>query len=323
MSTQGTTAQAAWLPYVKIARPDHWFKNVFMFPGVAVALFGQPALIDDPQIWVNVVVALVSLCIIASSYYVMNEVLDAPYDALHPVKKHRPVPSGQVKMRWALIEWFVLAVTGLALASTLSDEFFWTATALWIMGCVYNVPPVRAKDRPYLDVLAESLNNPLRLLMGWYATGTTLVMPISLVLAYWMLGAFFMAVKRFAEYRTINDPDRAASYRKSFRHYNEVRLLTSATYYAVAFGLFLGIFLIRYRIELLISIPFLAGVIAWYIHMGFKEDSPTQYPERLYLEKPFVAYMLLCLAVLVAALFIDLPWLSETFVPTLPTVEGN
>ena len=100
-----------------------------------------------------------------------------------------------------------------------------------------------------------------------------------------------------------------------------MRLLTSATYYGVAFGLFLGIFLIRYRIELLISIPFLAGVIAWYIHMGFKEDSPTQYPEKLYLEKPFVAYMLLCLAVLIAALFIDLPWLSETFVPTIPTVE--
>ena len=207
------------------------------------------------------------------------------------------------------------------LASTLSEEFFLTALVLWIMGCVYNVQPVRAKDRPYLDVLAESLNNPLRLLMGWYATGTVLVMPISLVIAYWMLGAFFMAVKRFAEYRTINDPVLAASYRKSFSHYNEVRLLTSATYYGVAFGLFLGIFLIRYRIELLISIPFLAGVIAWYIHMGFKEDSPTQYPEKLYLEKPFVAYMLLCLAVLIAALFIDLPWLSETFVPTIPTVE--
>ena len=202
----------------------------------------------------------------------------------------------------------------------LGPHFFATALALWCMGCIYNVRPVRAKDRPYLDVLAESLNNPLRLLMGWYATGTTLVMPISLVIAYWMLGAFFMAVKRFAEYRTINDPVLAASYRKSFSHYNEVRLLTSATYYGVAFGLFLGIFPIRYRIELLVSVPFLAGVIAWYIHLGFREDSPAQYPEKLYMEKPFVAYMLLCLVVMVGALFVDLPWLEQLFAPTLPTV---
>ena len=66
--------------------------------------------------------------------------------------------------------------------------------------------------------------------------------------------------------------------------------------------------------------PFLAGVIAWYIHLGFREDSPAQYPEKLYMEKPFVAYMLLCLVVMVGALFVDLPWLEQLFAPTLPTV---
>ena len=44
-----------------------------------------------------------------------------------------------------------------------------TAAALWIMGCLYNFSPVRTKDVPYLDVLTESINNPLRLLLGWSA----------------------------------------------------------------------------------------------------------------------------------------------------------
>ena len=310
-------------PYVKIARPDHWFKNVFMVPGIAVAVFGQPALLADPALWWRLPLALLVLCVIASSYYVLNEVLDAPFDALHPVKKHRPVPSGLVRKRWAYMEWAGLALLGLWLATVLGTHFLVVTMALWVMSCIYNVEPIRAKDRPYLDVLAESLNNPLRLLMGWYATGTELVMPVSLVLAYWMLGAFFMTVKRFAEYRTINDPDLAARYRKSFSHYNEARLLTSATYYGVAFGLFLGIFLIRYQIELLISIPFLAGVIAWYIHLGFRDDSPTQYPEKLYHERGFMLYIGFCLAVLIAALFVDLPWLDYLFEPTLPTLEGG
>jgi hypothetical protein len=39
---------------------------------------------------------------------------------------------------------------------------------LWVMGVVYNVKPIRSKELPYLDVLSESINNPIRLLLGWF-----------------------------------------------------------------------------------------------------------------------------------------------------------
>ena len=88
--------------------------------------------------------------------------------------------------------------------------------ALWVMGCVYNIPPVRSKDLPYLDVLSESINNPLRMLAGWYMTGIDAFAPTSLLLSYWMVGCYFMAIKRYAEYNEIDDPERAAAYRSSF-----------------------------------------------------------------------------------------------------------
>ena len=50
---------------------------------------------------------------------------------------------------------------------------------LWIMGCLYNIPPFRTKDRPWLDVLSEAVNNPLRLLIGWYMVPTGLIAPLS------------------------------------------------------------------------------------------------------------------------------------------------
>jgi hypothetical protein len=50
----------------------------------------------------------------------------------------------------------------MVLSLTISRPFAVTMFALWIMGCVYNLPPVRSKDAPYLDVLSESVNNPLR-----------------------------------------------------------------------------------------------------------------------------------------------------------------
>jgi decaprenyl-phosphate phosphoribosyltransferase len=316
VSSQSTSSGAAFWPYVQIARFDHWFKNVFVLPGTVVAVYAQPDLLEFQTLW-NLLIALLATGFVASSNYVINEVLDAPFDALHPVKRNRPIPSGRVNIKWAYVEWIGLAVLGLAVAATLGLFFFLVALALWIMGCVYNIPPIRSKDQPYLDVLSESVNNPLRLLLGWYATGIEAVPPISLVCAYWMVGAFFMAVKRFGEYRRIDDPQVAREYRRSFAHYNEERLLVSITYYGTAFGLFFGIFLLRYKMELILSIPVIAGFIAWYIHLGFKEDSPTQYPEHLYKQKGFFGYTIACAVVLLGLLLVDIPVISQIFAPTI------
>lgn len=303
-------------PYIKIARFDHWFKNIFMIPGILIAVLAEPSVVKS-ELVVALIVAFLSAGFIASSNYVLNEILDAEKDAKHPVKRLRPIPMGQVSLSLAYAQWIVLALLGFIMADMLNFHFLCMTLFLWVMGGFYNIPPIRTKDKPYLDVLSESVNNPIRLLLGWYAVSTHTVPPISLVLAYWMVGAFFMAVKRLAEYRTINDPVRAKAYRNSFGYYSEERLLISIIYYAVAFGLFMGIFLIRYKIELIISIPFIAGAIAWYIKLGFKENSCTQYPEKLYRETRFVQYLIVCAVVFLTLLMVDIPWLSAFFEKTI------
>ncbi len=71
-------------------------------------------------------------------------------------------------LRLGYAQWIVLMLAGLALAATISRDFLFSALGLWLMGCIYNIPPVRSKDLPYIDVLSESVNNPLRFLLGWY-----------------------------------------------------------------------------------------------------------------------------------------------------------
>src|SRR5262249_13860638 len=159
--------------------------------------------------------------------YVINEVLDAPSDVSHPVKCKRPVPSGQVNVPMAYVQWLVLMAVGVSLGLLVSTPFAITVLVLWIMGCLYNIPPVRSKALAYVDVLSESVNNPLRMLAGWYIAGTASVAPASLLLSYWMIGCYFMAMKRYAEFRDIADHARAAAYRKSFAFYTEERLLVS------------------------------------------------------------------------------------------------
>jgi hypothetical protein len=92
--------------------------------------------------------------------------------------------------------------------------------------------------------------------------------------------------------------------------------MISAVYYVAAFGLFFGIFLTRYRIEFILGIPLIAGFIAWYMHLAFLEDSPVQYPEKLYKERGFVAYAMLCMGVLLVLLYWDIPYLDTLFSKT-------
>ena len=304
--------------YVGLARPDHWFKNVFMVPGVVLAwtASGRPPFVS---LLPALVLATVSACLVASSNYTINEWLDAAEDRKHPEKRFRPAAAGRIRAPLAYLQWIVLAVAGLGIGRAVGLEFFWSAVALFAMGIVYNVRPLRSKDRAYIDALSESVNNPLRLLMGWYVLNSGLVPPASLLLAYWMLGGFFMAMKRFGELRHINDSAVAGAYRKSFRYYTPERLLISVVFYATAFGLFAGIFIIRYRVELVLAVPFVAGLMAMYMHLGLLPNSPAQHPEALFRHPSFVAYGCATAVVLIVCSVIRLPWLDRLFQTTIPS----
>jgi decaprenyl-phosphate phosphoribosyltransferase len=145
--------------YLEIARVDHWVKNVFVLPGIVVALSVDHSRVEAWS-WVNSALGAIAICLIASSNYVLNEILDAPFDLLHPSKASRPIPAGRASVPWAYAEWIVLMAAGLAAGWRISKTFEGLLLALWVMGCFYNIPPIRTKDVPYLDVLSERSTIP-------------------------------------------------------------------------------------------------------------------------------------------------------------------
>jgi 4-hydroxybenzoate polyprenyltransferase len=312
----GAAAAPGWsetiASYIAIARPDHWFKNVFMAVGVVLAFFYRTAP-WTPALAGMIAWAFAATCVIASSNYVINEILDAPTDRSHPAKRLRPIPCGRVKVPLAYCQWLALAALGLGMAWLVNLPFFAAGVWLLAMGVIYNVRPIRSKELPYLDVLSESVNNPIRLLLGWFVVIPHVIPPVSLLAAYWMAGAFFMASKRFAELRWISDPQRAAAYRASFRHYDQNKLLVSMFFYATAAALFLGVFIIRYHLELILAIPLIAGFFSMYLHVVLKPDSPAQAPERLYRERGLMVYLVLCLCVFLGLMFVHISGLYHWF----------
>lgn len=302
--------------HLAIARIDHWFKNVFMVPGVVAGLALAPAA-GAGTIWIRLPVGVASVCLVASSNYTLNEVLDGPYDRLHPLKHTRPVVAGKVHVPLAYLQWIGLGAVGISVGATLGAGFAATVAALWVMGCLYNLPPVRTKDLPYLDVLSEAVNNPLRMLAGWAVVAADVVPPVSLLASYWMVGCYFMALKRFAELREIADPARAAAYRRSFAVYTEQRLLVSVMFYGAAAMLFLGAFVMRYRMEMILGFPCIAWVMATYLELSFAPGSAVQRPESLYRQPRLMAAVTVC-AALLAFLFVrDVPIIHRIFSPSV------
>ncbi len=291
-------AAGRWTDYLEPLRFDHWIKNLVVPVGSLLALVahrGRP----DPWALAAAVLAFVVSGLISSVNYALNEILDAPFDARHPTKRTRPIPSGRVRVGPLLALTAGVALLAAALAwLALPAAAALGAAALFVAGLLYNLPPVRLKDRPYLDVVTESVTNPIRLAIGWYAVAPALGLPALLLATVWSFGAFLMTGKRLAELRLLGG--RAARYRPTFAAYSAPRLLAVELAYGLAGLGALAALLVRMRPGALPGLAVVAGLLAWALRMTFEPASPLIDPEHLYRRPLFLLTALGALALLLA-----------------------
>ncbi len=104
----------------------------------------------------------------------------------------RQIPSHHPKKRVAFTEcihpqavwciWGALANAGFTIPIFVNRAFLAMSFWLWLMGIIYNVRPIRTKDIPVIDVLSESVNTAIRLLMGWFIVSAVTLPPSTLML---------------------------------------------------------------------------------------------------------------------------------------------
>ncbi len=303
-------------PYIEIARPDHWFKNIFMLPGIVMAIL----LLRLPVDWnlaFNIIIGVFATCLIASANYVINEILDAEYDQHHPKKKKRPAASGRIIESLGAFEWFLLAFVGLTISYMIAYSFFTVNILFLIMGLIYNLPPMRIKDIPLFDIIAESINNPIRLSLGWFIVLPTIIPPLSALIAFWMLGAYFMTAKRIAERNHLNDLNLVRNYRKVLAWYTNEKLIMLLVFFSATFSYTFAIFAVRYKFEEIMLIIPVGALFAEYTRLTFLPDSPVQYPEKLYKQKNLFFLCLLSVILFFILLWVNIPFLKDMFAPNL------
>lgn len=275
----------------KSARPRQWLKNFAVF--TTVLFTGQ--LFNGDLLWRSLE-AFIAFCLLSSSSYIINDLLDAPKDKRHPFKKFRPIASGQVTVGQAII--FAIAFTGLGLWMSYRIGTLFFIFAIIFIALQYGYS-LLLKRFTVIDILTITMAYILRVYAGEAATGYHI--SIWLALAALSLALFLAIGKRRAELTLIQSFDGVVpkDTRVSLSHYSEKLLDTytamfaNSTFLTYAFFTFLaqpykeGFFLRNYteffsdipgRKWMMITIPFVLYGIMRYMQLIYegKGESPEK-----------------------------------------------
>lgn len=287
---------------LKTARPRQWIKNLAVY---AALIFSGFFFHDKPNYFGVVTVAFFLFCILSSSVYIINDIIDLPKDRMHPFKKKRPIASGELPIPTAAFFAIVGFFTVFFLSLTYSRYFLFLAILYTILQIWY---AIKLKNVPIIDVLTIAAGFIIRVYAG--AVVVNLHMSVWFLLTVVSASLFLAVGKRQSERTLMEGAGIAGSTRKTLQHYSQ-RLLdiyvgmfanaTWLTYALYAFqrdefipeGRLLDIFTLLPRTFitqkwLMITVPVVVYGVMRYLQLVY-ERNQGESPDRVLLEdKPLL-----------------------------------
>jgi 4-hydroxybenzoate polyprenyltransferase len=305
----GTVKRGMLRGLVKTLRPHQWVKNLFVFApmffhrDVFMTVDGTPALNLRVTGWALLATAI--FCLLAGAVYTINDLADVEADRLHPVKRFRPIASGDVPEGVARLLAGVLVVGSLGAAYAVGPSFALVAAAYFVLNVAYTF---KLKQIAFIDVGVIALGFVLRVLAGGYAAG---VHVSSYMIACTALLALFLG---FGKRRHELASENAGKQRAALEAYGPRSLNVALT----VTGLATAITYVFYTLDrdtraffhsdmLWITVPFTVFGIGRFLLLvsgragrGLRAESPTQEMLR---DVPFVQNLVLWVVVVVAIVY--------------------
>ena len=183
-----TTRGSSLRPLLRAIRPQQWLKNVLVFLPLFAAHSFDFATIGAAAL------AFVAFSLVASSVYLLNDLLDLESDRAHPRKRERPFASGAIPLSWGTALAPGLLLAGGLLSLPLGPEFIGVMAVYYFVTMAYSFV---LKRRLVVDICALAGLYTLRIIAGAVATG----IPLSVWLLAFSMFFFFSlaAMKRKTE----------------------------------------------------------------------------------------------------------------------------
>jgi len=261
---------------LRTLRPHQWVKNIF----VAAALVFSRHLTDAAYV-TRTLLAILAFCMLSGAVYAFNDVRDVESDRVHPTKRHRPIASGQLSERTALISAAVLAVAALGGCALLSWKLALIAAIYLVQNIAYSL---KLKQIAFIDVGVIATGFLLRVLAGAAAINV----PASgwILLCTVLLAMFFGLGKRAHELAWAERTGQTTETRAALAGYNIPVVRAAMLILGIATcGAYIAYTVDDHTInffnttELPYSSPFVAIGIFRFLQLALwspKDDSPTE-----------------------------------------------
>jgi 4-hydroxybenzoate polyprenyltransferase len=268
-------------------RPEQWTKNLFVFSAL---IFGLR--LNDPDAVLIVMGAFVVFCALSGVVYLINDVVDRATDAGHPVKAKRPIASGALNPRTALVAALALGVPALGAAWWLGPTFGVVAAAYLVLMALYSGP---LKHVVIIDVLTISIGFVLRVFGG----AVVIDVPVShWLLVCTILLALFLALSK-RRHELVLLADAAKGHRRILQEYSPylldqmIGVVTASTLMAYMLYATSPDTAQRFGTSLLgLTIPFPLYGIFRYLYLVHHKEGGGSPSEMLLTDRP----LLLCVA---------------------------
>jgi 4-hydroxybenzoate polyprenyltransferase len=183
------------LNYIKLVRVPQWIKNFFVFVPL---LFSRH--IFDSSYFLNSFTAFLMFCLVSSIVYIFNDIVDIEADRAHPVKKNRPLPSGKIPVRNAIIALIgFIALVGFFLPA-MNVHFRIFLISYFLLNIFYTFI---FKHMVLLDIFSIALGFMLRVLAG--ASVINVEVSSWLILTTMFISLFLGIMKRRSELILVNE----------------------------------------------------------------------------------------------------------------------
>jgi 4-hydroxybenzoate polyprenyltransferase len=200
-----------FIALLKTMRPRQWTKNVFV---LAAVVFDRQLSLSNPTPFLLSLAGFVLFCFLSSSIYIINDLVDMQADRMHPTKRNRPIASGRLSVRTAIVAAALVFLFTFPAAFILSPGFFLIAVTYFIVNLAYTN---FLKHIPLIDVLIIALGFVLRVAAGVAIIGVQRFSPWLYVVT--TLFALYIGFgKRRAELTLLSND--ANSHRRVLEGYN-------------------------------------------------------------------------------------------------------